>query len=38
MMPWLTIRENVMIPLKIVEPFRSEYASKHKGEFADRVA
>jgi len=37
MMPWLTIRENVMIPLKIVEPYRSQYASKRKGEFADRA-
>ncbi|GAA5236324.1 ABC transporter ATP-binding protein [Verticiella sediminum] len=37
MMPWLTIRENVMIPLKIVEPYRSEYARKKKGEFADRA-
>jgi len=37
MLPWLTIRENVMIPLKIVQPFRSEYARKKKGEFADRA-
>ncbi|MBU4610602.1 ABC transporter ATP-binding protein [Achromobacter sp. GG226] len=37
MMPWLTIRENVMMPLKIVEPFRSEYRRKKKGEFADRA-
>src|SRR6218665_3356215 len=37
MLPWLTIRENVMIPLKIVEPFRSEYAKKKKGEFAERA-
>jgi NitT/TauT family transport system ATP-binding protein len=37
MLPWLTIRENVMIPLKIVQPFRSEYARKKRGEFADRA-
>ncbi len=37
MLPWLTIRENVMIPLKIVEPFRSEYRRKKRGEFADRA-
>ncbi|MFM0158046.1 ABC transporter ATP-binding protein [Paraburkholderia sediminicola] len=37
MLPWLTIRENVMIPLKIVEPFRAQYRSKKKGEFADRA-
>jgi NitT/TauT family transport system ATP-binding protein len=37
MLPWLTIRENVMIPLKIVQPFRADYAKKKKGEFADRA-
>jgi NitT/TauT family transport system ATP-binding protein len=37
MLPWLTIRENVMIPLKIVEPFRQDWAKKKKGEFADRA-
>ncbi|WP_423454431.1 ABC transporter ATP-binding protein [Ottowia sp. VDI28] len=37
MLPWLTIRENVMIPLKIVQPFRQDYARKKKGEFADRA-
>lgn len=37
MLPWLTIRENVMIPLKIVRPFRNEYAKKKRGEFADRA-
>lgn len=37
MMPWLTIRENVMMPLKIVEPFRSEYRRKKNGEFSDRA-
>jgi NitT/TauT family transport system ATP-binding protein len=37
MLPWLTIRENVMIPLKIVEPFRSDYARKKRGEYAQRA-
>ena len=37
MLPWLTIRENLMIPLKIVEPFRSEYRRKRRGEYADRA-
>ena len=32
MLPWLTIRENLMIPLKIVEPFRSQYRRKRRGE------
>lgn len=37
MLPWLTIRENVMIPLKIVEPFRQHYAGKKRGEYAERA-
>ena len=37
MMPWLNIRDNVMMPLKIVEPFRRDYARKKRGEFAERA-
>jgi NitT/TauT family transport system ATP-binding protein len=37
MLPWLTIRQNVMVPLKIVAPFRAEFARKKHGEFADRA-
>lgn len=37
MLPWLNIRDNVMIPLKIVEPFRGEYSRKKKSEFAERA-
>jgi NitT/TauT family transport system ATP-binding protein len=37
MLPWLTVRENVMLPLKIVEPFRHQYRAKKKTEFADRA-
>ncbi|MGL5114471.1 MAG: ABC transporter ATP-binding protein [Beijerinckiaceae bacterium] len=37
MLPWLRIRENVMLPLKIVEPFRQQYRAKKKGEFRDRA-
>ena len=37
MLPWLTIRENVMIPLKIVRPFRQDYAKKKHGEFSERA-
>jgi NitT/TauT family transport system ATP-binding protein len=37
MLPWLTVRENVMLPLKIVPPFRQEYRAKHKTEFRDRA-
>jgi NitT/TauT family transport system ATP-binding protein len=37
MLPWLTIRDNVMIPLKIVEPFRQHFGRKKHGEYKDRV-
>ncbi|WMS42640.1 ABC transporter ATP-binding protein [Acuticoccus sp. MNP-M23] len=37
LLPWKTIRANVMLPLKIVQPFRGEYRAKKNGEFRDRV-
>ncbi len=37
MLPWLTVRENVMLPLKIVPPFRQQYRAKKNGEFRDRA-
>jgi NitT/TauT family transport system ATP-binding protein len=37
LLPWLNIRDNVMMPLKIVPPFRAQYRSKHKTEFRDRA-
>lgn len=37
LLPWLTIEKNVMLPLKIVEPFRSEFSQKRNTEFRDRV-
>jgi NitT/TauT family transport system ATP-binding protein len=37
MLPWLTLRDNVMLPLKIVPPFRKDYRRKRKGEYRDRV-
>ncbi|MBS0248065.1 MAG: ABC transporter ATP-binding protein [Proteobacteria bacterium] len=37
MLPWLTVRDNVMMPLKIVPPFRQDYATKRKTEFRDRA-
>lgn len=37
MLPWLTVRENVMLPLKIVPPFRQDYRAKRKTEFRDRA-
>ena len=37
MLPWLTVRDNVMMPLKIVPPFRQDYRAKKKTEFRDRA-
>jgi len=37
MLPWLTVRDNVMMPLKIVPPFRQDYQRKKKTEFRDRA-
>lgn len=37
LLPWLNIRDNVMLPLKIVQPFRKDYRAKRKSEFRDRV-
>jgi NitT/TauT family transport system ATP-binding protein len=37
MLPWLTVERNVMLPLKIVQPFRSEFRAKRRTEFRDRV-
>ena len=37
MLPWLKIRDNVMLPLKIVPPYRQEYRAKRKGEFRDKI-
>ncbi|HEY1361845.1 MAG TPA: ABC transporter ATP-binding protein [Xanthobacteraceae bacterium] len=36
LLPWLTILQNVMLPLKIVEPFRYEFRAKRNGEFRAR--
>ena len=37
LLPWLNIRDNVMLPLKIVPPFRGEFRAKRKTEFRDRA-
>ena len=37
MLPWLSVRDNVMMPLKIVPPFRQQYRNKRKTEFRDRA-
>src|ERR1700692_2622128 len=37
LLPWLNIRDNVMLPLKIVPPFKQEFSAKRKSEYRDRV-
>lgn len=37
MLPWLTIEQNIMMPLKIVEPFKRTYRKDKTGAFRDRV-
>jgi NitT/TauT family transport system ATP-binding protein len=37
LLPWLTIRDNVMMPLKIVPPFRQQYRKERRNGFRDRV-
>jgi NitT/TauT family transport system ATP-binding protein len=37
LLPWLKLRENVMLPLKIVPPFREQYRRKRRTEFTDRI-
>ncbi|ROT99445.1 ABC transporter ATP-binding protein [Histidinibacterium lentulum] len=37
LLPWMTVRDNVMLPLKIVKPFKTEFRAKRKGEYRDRV-
>jgi len=37
MLPWMTIEQNIMLPLKIVEPFRSQYRKQRRSAFRDRA-
>ena len=37
MLPWMTIERNIMLPLKIVEPFRSKFRKLRKTEFRDKA-
>lgn len=37
MLPWLTIEQNIMMPLKIVEPFKRTFRQDKKGAYRDRV-
>jgi len=37
MLPWLSVRDNVMMPLKIVPPFKKDFSRKRRTEYRDRV-
>jgi NitT/TauT family transport system ATP-binding protein len=37
LLPWLSIRDNVMMPLKIVRPFRQQFKAERRRGFRDRV-
>nr|WP_246018306.1 ABC transporter ATP-binding protein [Pelagibacterium montanilacus] len=37
MLPWLTVEANVMLPLKIVRPYRDRYQRERKRSFRDRA-
>lgn len=37
MLPWLTIRQNIMLPLKIVKPFSDSYRRDRDTAFHDRA-
>jgi len=37
MLPWLSILDNVMLPLKIVDPFRRDYRRLKKSTYAERA-
>ncbi|MDW3221844.1 MAG: ABC transporter ATP-binding protein [Paracoccaceae bacterium] len=37
LLPWMTVRDNVMLPLKIVAPFKQDFRAKRRTEFQDRV-
>src|ERR1700730_13654287 len=37
MLPWLTIEQNIMLPLKIVEPYRSQFGKLKRTDFRDRA-
>jgi NitT/TauT family transport system ATP-binding protein len=37
MLPWLTIEQNIMLPLKIVEPYRSQFRKLKRTTFRDKA-
>jgi NitT/TauT family transport system ATP-binding protein len=37
MLPWLTIEQNIMLPLKIVEPYRSQFRRLRRTTYRDKA-
>ena len=37
MLPWLRIRDNIMLPLKIVEPYKRDFRAKKHNEYRERA-
>jgi len=37
MLPWMTIEQNIMLPLKIVEPYRSQFRKLRRTVFRDKA-
>jgi NitT/TauT family transport system ATP-binding protein len=37
LLPWLTIAQNIMLPLRIVQPFRREFRARRNSDYRDRV-
>ena len=37
LLPWMSVRDNVMLPLKIVPPFKAEFRAKRNGAFRERA-
>ena len=37
LLPWLTVRQNVMLPLKIVQPYRKQWRAKKGGEYREKA-
>lgn len=37
LLPWLTIRQNIMLPLKIVDPYQKDFHAKKNREYRDKA-
>jgi NitT/TauT family transport system ATP-binding protein len=37
MLPWLRVRDNIMLPLKIVAPFKHNFRAERRGSYADKA-